>query len=90
MQFDQSVILQIFLESALVILCGRYILDVTTGWLKSEPRDGVVANVLAGWSIAVIFFSYALVGGIGALAAVIGVISHLAQFLKDRRDHFGS
>jgi hypothetical protein len=64
----------------------RYILDTATTWLKKEPRDGVTANVLSAWSIAVIFFSYAVAGGVGALSAIIAVISHLLQFLKARRN----
>ncbi|HEY3328811.1 MAG TPA: hypothetical protein VGK19_02230 [Capsulimonadaceae bacterium] len=85
MQLFGNDLLVLLVRTLVATFVTRFILDIATSWVAYESRPTLIINVLAGWCLAVVFAAYACAGGLGAIAAVVACIIHIADILRERR-----
>jgi hypothetical protein len=88
MQLEIADIFYIVAECIVLSLASRYLLDLATAWLKNERRDGILFNVLIGWSIAALLAGYILASGIGVVCAGISAIWNALALVSERAERF--
>ncbi len=84
MSIAHNDLVMLMLQTLVTTLVARGALDVATSWTAYESRNEVVGNVLAGWCTAVVLLAYVLLSGLGAIAAVVACILHIAGILRER------
>jgi hypothetical protein len=84
MPMSHNDLVMLLVQTLATTIVARAVLDLATSWTAYESRNEIVANVLLGWCMAVILLAYVLLSGLGAIAASVACILHVAGILRER------